>query len=292
MAKGGSPASRPGHGGRAAGVSRLDRMSLQERTRTEAAVEAKERWVARGVATGPVAVARAEGAWIEDVDGRRFLDFAGGIGCQNTGHNLPAVVEALREQLDRYLHQCFVVGMYEPYVEVCRRLAELSPCRGAEQKSFLANSGAEALENAVKISRAATGRPAVVVFQNALPRADAPRDDDDLEARLQEGLRAVRAGGLPHAGPVPLPGCRRPPTRSRASSGCSRATSTRRASPASSSSPCRARAASSRCRPTSRRACASSATVTASSTWTTRSRRGCAGRARCGRSSTTASSRI
>ncbi|MCC6224047.1 MAG: 4-aminobutyrate--2-oxoglutarate transaminase [Thermoleophilia bacterium] len=142
-------------------------MSLQERTSTEAALAAKERWVARGVATGPVAVARAEGAWIEDVDGRRILDFAGGIGCQNTGHNAPAVVEALREQLDRYLHQCFVVGVYEPYVEVCRRLAELSPCRGEEQKSFLANSGAEALENAVKIARAATGRPGVVVFQNA-----------------------------------------------------------------------------------------------------------------------------
>lgn len=142
-------------------------MSLQERTSTEAAIAAKERWVARGVATGPVAVARAEGAWIEDVDGRRFLDFAGGIGCQNTGHNAPAVVEALREQLDRYLHQCFVVGVYEPYVEVCRRLSELSPCRGEDQKSFLANSGAEALENAVKIARAATGRSGVVVFQNA-----------------------------------------------------------------------------------------------------------------------------
>lgn len=167
MAKGGSSVQPPRPWWPGPGVSRLDRMSLQERTRTEAAVEAKERWVARGVATGPVAVARAEGAWIEDVDGRRFLDFAGGIGCQNTGHNLPAVVEALREQLDRYLHQCFVVGMYEPYVEVCQRLAELSPCRGAGQKSFLANSGAEALENAVKISRAATGRPAVVVFQNA-----------------------------------------------------------------------------------------------------------------------------
>ncbi len=167
VAKGGSRAQPPGPWWPGPVVSRLDRMSLKEHTRTEAAVEAKERWVARGVATGPVAVARAEGAWIEDVDGRRFLDFAGGIGCQNTGHNHPAVVEALREQLDRYLHQCFVVGMYEPYVEVCQRLAELSPCRGAEQKSFLANSGAEALENAVKISRAATGRPAVVVFQNA-----------------------------------------------------------------------------------------------------------------------------
>src|SRR5262249_6198509 len=68
---------------------------------------------------------------------------------------------------DRFLHQCFMVGTYEPYVEVCRRLCELSPCTGAEQRSVLFNSGAEAIENAVKIARAATGRPAVVVFDHA-----------------------------------------------------------------------------------------------------------------------------
>jgi 4-aminobutyrate aminotransferase len=77
------------------------------------------------------------------------------------------VVEAIHEQADRFLHQCFMVGVYEPYVDVCRRLSELSPCAGAEQKSILVNSGAEAVENAVKIARAATGRPAVVVFDNA-----------------------------------------------------------------------------------------------------------------------------
>jgi 4-aminobutyrate aminotransferase len=76
------------------------------------------------------------------------------------------VVAAIHEQVDRYLHQCVMVGLYEPYVEVCRRLAELSPCRGGEQKSMLVNSGAEAIENAVKIARAATGRQAVVVFEN------------------------------------------------------------------------------------------------------------------------------
>jgi 4-aminobutyrate aminotransferase len=119
------------------------------------------------VATPPLVVARAEGARIEDADGRTYIDFAGGLGCQNTGHGLPAAVAAIHEQVDRYLHQCFMVGMYEPYVEVCRRLAELSPCRGAEQKSVLVNSGAEAVENAVKIARVATGRPAVVVFDRA-----------------------------------------------------------------------------------------------------------------------------
>ena len=77
------------------------------------------------------------------------------------------VVEAIHHQVDQYLHQCFMVGVYEPYVDACRWLAELSPCAGAQQKSLLVNSGAEANENAVKIARAATGRPAVVVFDNA-----------------------------------------------------------------------------------------------------------------------------
>ena len=84
-----------------------------------------------------------------------------------TRDGLPAAVAAIHEQVDRYLHQCFMVGMYEPYVDVCRRLAELSPCRGEEQKSLLLNSGAEGVENAVKIARVATGRPAVVVFDRA-----------------------------------------------------------------------------------------------------------------------------
>jgi 4-aminobutyrate aminotransferase / (S)-3-amino-2-methylpropionate transaminase / 5-aminovalerate transaminase len=142
-------------------------MSLQERSATERVVEARERFVAKGVSTPPLVVARAEGARVEDVDGNSYIDFAGGLGCQNTGHGLPTAVAAIHDQADRYLHQCFMVGMYEPYVEVCRRLAELSPCRGDEQKSLLVNSGAEAVENAVKIARSATGRPAVVVFDRA-----------------------------------------------------------------------------------------------------------------------------
>jgi 4-aminobutyrate aminotransferase len=130
-------------------------------------IAARDRWVARGVSTPSLVVDRAEGARVWDVDGREYVDFAGGLGCQNTGHGLPAAVAAIHEQVDRYLHQCFMVGMYEPYVEVCRRLAELSPCVGEEQRSVLVNSGAEAVENAVKIARAATGRPAVVVFDGA-----------------------------------------------------------------------------------------------------------------------------
>jgi 4-aminobutyrate aminotransferase / (S)-3-amino-2-methylpropionate transaminase / 5-aminovalerate transaminase len=142
-------------------------MSLRERSATDRVQADRERYVAAGVATTPLVVGRAEGARIWDVDGREYIDFAGGLGCQNAGHGLPAVVAALHEQVDRYLHQCFMVGMYEPYVEVCRRLAELSPCRGEEQKSLLVNSGAEGVENAVKIARVATGRPAVIVFDRS-----------------------------------------------------------------------------------------------------------------------------
>ena len=127
----------------------------------------RARFVSGGVATPRLVVHHAEGARVTDIDGRTYLDFAGGIGCQNTGHRFAPVVEAVKAQADAYLHQCFMVGVYEPYVEVCRRLAELSPCAGADQKSILVNSGAEANENAVKIARAATGRPAVVVFDNA-----------------------------------------------------------------------------------------------------------------------------
>jgi 4-aminobutyrate aminotransferase/(S)-3-amino-2-methylpropionate transaminase len=140
---------------------------LEQRTSSERVAVDRARYVAQGVVTPELVVAEAEGARITDVDGRSYLDFAGGIGCQNTGHRHPAIVEAIKDQADRYLHQGFFVGMYEPYVEVCRRLAELSPCLGEEQRSLLVNAGAEAVENAVKIARAATGRPAVVAFDYA-----------------------------------------------------------------------------------------------------------------------------
>jgi 4-aminobutyrate aminotransferase len=136
-------------------------------TTSERIAAERERFVARGVSAPKLVVAAAEGARITDVDGRSFVDFAGGIACQNTGHGFAPVVAAVHEQTDRYLHQCFMVGTYEPYVEVCRRLAQHSPCGSGEQRSLLVNSGAEAIENAVKIARVATGRPAVVVFDNA-----------------------------------------------------------------------------------------------------------------------------
>src|SRR2546430_5893207 len=139
-------------------------MAISERTASDQVVAARERYVSRGVATCPLVVARAEGARVWDADGREYVDFAGGLGSQNTGHGFAAA--AIHEEVDRYLHQCFMVGMYEPYVEVCRLLDEVWPGE-AETKSLLLNSGAEAVENAVKIARVATGRTAVIVFDHA-----------------------------------------------------------------------------------------------------------------------------
>jgi 4-aminobutyrate aminotransferase / (S)-3-amino-2-methylpropionate transaminase / 5-aminovalerate transaminase len=142
-------------------------VATREQTASEEVLAKRDRFVARGIAASQIVVARAEGARLWDVDGKSYVDFAGGIACQNTGHGFPPVVAAIHEQVDRYLHQCFMVGVYEPYVAVCERLAELSPCATGEQRSILVSSGAEAIENAVKIARAATGRPAVIVFENA-----------------------------------------------------------------------------------------------------------------------------
>src|SRR5881275_13784 len=139
-------------------------MAVTERTESHRIAAARERHVARGVATTPLVVARAEGARMWDVDGREYIDFAGGLGCQNTGHGFAAA--AIHEQVDRYLHQCFMVGMYEPYIEVCKLLDELWPGT-SETRSLLLSSGAEAIENAVKIARVATGRSGVIAFDHA-----------------------------------------------------------------------------------------------------------------------------
>jgi 4-aminobutyrate aminotransferase/(S)-3-amino-2-methylpropionate transaminase len=110
-------------------------------------------------------VAHAEGAVITDVDGNRLIDFGGGIGVVNTGHRHPEVVHAVRRQLDRFAHVCFPVSTYEPYVELAERLNRITP--GAHPKrTFLVNSGAEAVENAVKVARHYTGRQAVVCFEH------------------------------------------------------------------------------------------------------------------------------
>jgi 4-aminobutyrate aminotransferase/(S)-3-amino-2-methylpropionate transaminase len=123
--------------------------------------------VARGpFHSTPVFAAKAEGAVIEDVDGNRFLDFAGGIGCLNIGHRDGRVLDALRKQMEQFLHVCFSVTPYESYIAVAEKLNALAPGKFTK-KTLLVNSGAEAVENAIKIARAYTKRPAVICFEDA-----------------------------------------------------------------------------------------------------------------------------
>jgi 4-aminobutyrate aminotransferase / (S)-3-amino-2-methylpropionate transaminase / 5-aminovalerate transaminase len=123
--------------------------------------------VSRGVATAfPIFPQRAEGAEIWDVEGRRFIDFAGGIGVLNTGHRHPKVLEAVARQSGAYFHTAFQVMAYEPYIALCERLNALAPFDGPA-KSILFSTGAECVENAVKIARAATRRSAVIAFSGA-----------------------------------------------------------------------------------------------------------------------------
>jgi 4-aminobutyrate aminotransferase/(S)-3-amino-2-methylpropionate transaminase len=116
--------------------------------------------------TTPIFAASAEGATIEDVDGNRYLDFAGGLGCLNIGHRAPRVTTAIQKQLEKHLHLCFAVTPYEGYVAVAEKLNALAPGKFAK-KTILLNSGAEAVENAVKIARAYTKRPAIICFEDA-----------------------------------------------------------------------------------------------------------------------------
>jgi 4-aminobutyrate aminotransferase/(S)-3-amino-2-methylpropionate transaminase len=111
----------------------------------------------------PVFIERAENALLWDGEGRRYVDFAGGIAVLNTGHRHRRVLEAVRAQLDKFTHTCFQITPYEPYVALCEKLNALAPGKGPN-KTVLMSTGAEAVENAVKIARAATGRSAVIAF--------------------------------------------------------------------------------------------------------------------------------
>jgi 4-aminobutyrate aminotransferase / (S)-3-amino-2-methylpropionate transaminase / 5-aminovalerate transaminase len=122
--------------------------------------------IPRGVyASTPLFIRHAEGAVLEDVDGNRFIDLGGGIGCANVGHRNARVISAVRAQLDSFLHLCFQVTGYESYVALAEKLNEITPGKFAK-KTFLVNSGAEAVENAVKIARAFTGRTAVLSVED------------------------------------------------------------------------------------------------------------------------------
>ncbi len=123
--------------------------------------------VARGVANGPpVFASHAAGAMLRDVDGNEFLDFAGGIGTLNVGHAHPDVVGAVKSQADAFLHTCFNIVMYPGYIDLAEKLAEIVP-GSWPKKVMLQTTGAEAIENAIKVARSATGRQAVVAFEGA-----------------------------------------------------------------------------------------------------------------------------
>src|SRR3989475_2959932 len=127
----------------------------------------RNEFVARGVSsTMNVFAAKADGAIIEDVDGNRYIDFEGGIGAMNIGHARPEVTKAISEQAAKFTHTCFSVMMYEPYIALAERIVKLTPGEFPKKAIFF-NSGAEAVENAVKIARYATGRPAIISFDNA-----------------------------------------------------------------------------------------------------------------------------
>ena len=135
--------------------------------KSKALADRRVRAVPRGLAHAtPVYVAKAEDAVLEDVDGNRYIDFAGGIGCNNVGHRRPSVLAAIREQLDRFLHTCVQVTPYESYVRLAERMNELTPGK-FPKKTLFVNSGAEAIENAVKIARAHTGRSGIIAFEDA-----------------------------------------------------------------------------------------------------------------------------
>ena len=139
-------------------------MLTKTQTTNAALMERRRAALPRGVGQShEVFIARGNNAELWDVEGRRYIDFAGGIAVLNTGHCRPEIVAAVKEQLDRYSHTCFQVVAYEPYVELAERINALAPGNFAKKTLFL-STGAEAVENAVKIARAATGRSGVIAF--------------------------------------------------------------------------------------------------------------------------------
>ncbi len=140
---------------------------IDQMTKSQDLLERRKKAVANGVGVFNTAtVSKAKGAIITDLDGKELIDFAGGIGVVNAGHCPEPVVEAIREQAGKYLHTSFNVVSYEPYVQLCEELAEILP-HGEQTKAMLVSTGAEAVENAIKIARQATKRQAVLCFTGA-----------------------------------------------------------------------------------------------------------------------------
>lgn len=141
---------------------------MEYMTETKKLIDRREAVTPRGLGrfAGDIAIVSAKGARIVDIDGRELIDFAGGIGVMNVGHCQEKVVRSIKNQAEKLLHACIHVATYEPYVELCEKLASLLP-HGSRTKVMLTNTGAEAVENAVKIARQATRRPAILCYTEA-----------------------------------------------------------------------------------------------------------------------------
>jgi 4-aminobutyrate aminotransferase/(S)-3-amino-2-methylpropionate transaminase len=135
--------------------------------KNESLLNERDKYVPKGpFNVHPIFVKNAKGAIIEDVEGKEYIDFAGGIGVNNVGHCNEDVLKAVQDQITKYIHTCFHVVMYEPYVELAKRLNAITPGNFVKKTMFV-NSGAEAVENAIKVARHATGRPATIAFEDA-----------------------------------------------------------------------------------------------------------------------------
>ncbi|WP_415238585.1 4-aminobutyrate--2-oxoglutarate transaminase [Seleniivibrio woodruffii] len=144
----------------------LAQISAPQSEKTKELLLKKEAYVASGIsASVPIFIKQAKGAVIEDIDGNRYIDFYAGIGVTTAGHCPEPVVDAIKEQAENLLHSCFMVSMYDSYVELSKKLTEIAP-GSFDKKAMLVNSGAEAVENAVKIARAYTGRQGIVCFES------------------------------------------------------------------------------------------------------------------------------
>jgi 4-aminobutyrate aminotransferase / (S)-3-amino-2-methylpropionate transaminase / 5-aminovalerate transaminase len=188
--------------------------------RSRALVARREAVGARGAAKlTDLAVERAHGAVVVDVDGNELLDFAGGIGVLAVGHTPAALVRAVQAQAERLVHMCAIVGSYEPYVALLERLVAIAPGDHAK-KAVLMNSGSEAVETAVNVARAATGRAAVLVFEGAYHgRTNLALAMTSKYGLFKQGFGPFAPGGLPRS---PSPTCTAAPPASPRTTPCAR----------------------------------------------------------------------
>src|SRR3989449_10460034 len=183
--------------------------------KSKAALARKEKFITNGVKVAlPIDVTAAEGPFVQDADGNVYVDLGGGIGVQTAGHRPPSVIRAAKDELDRLTHISFMVATYAPYTDLAARMAEI--CPPGLTKSIFLNSGSEAIENAVKISRAATKRAWLGSFKTAFhgrtllglsPTGEDKPDRAGLGPARREGILAAYAYPYPHPQGLPPGQC-------------------------------------------------------------------------------------